>query len=209
MEVTAERSDRLKRAAANRQIDLTVILENVHDPHNIGAVLRSCDAVGISEVYILNTDPRITAENLIAGKSSSSGARKWVKTHYFEDMNECLKRVRLKYNSIWASNLDSISSEPIHEINLAKSIALAFGNEHDGISKELLESSDGTFHVPMKGLIQSLNISVACAVTLYESLRQRQLAGKYSNNYNPNDKIQNAFYQDFIKIHFKEKYKLK
>ena len=90
--MTPEREEKFEKVVAQRQFDLTVILENVHDPHNIGAVLRSCDSVGIREIFVLYTDDKLTEEKLTIGKKSSSGARKWVDVHYFTDVEKCFKK---------------------------------------------------------------------------------------------------------------------
>ncbi len=161
-----------------RQTDLTVLLENVHDPHNIGAVLRSCDSVGIPEIYVLYTDERLSEDNIKAGKSAASGARKWVDIHYFTDLGSCVQALRRRYQRLLCTHLGEEASSLYH-LDLCQPTALVFGNEHEGVSRELLALCDGNFHIPQVGMVQSLNISVACAVSLYEAFRQRQLAGMY------------------------------
>ena len=97
MVLTQDRLHRLKDVVKYRQFNLTIILENVHDPHNIGAVLRTCDSVGIREVFLLYTDPKISSTQIKAGKSSSSGANKWINTHHFKDVRECFAAVKKNY----------------------------------------------------------------------------------------------------------------
>ncbi len=179
--MTPERTAKFERVVRGRQLNLCVILENVHDPHNIGAVIRSCDAVGINEVYILYTDPNLKSEELSVKKTTSTGARKWVDVYLYEDAKECFAAVKKKYNKIYSTHL-AVDSVGLHELDLTESIALMFGNERDGLTKEALAYSDGNFIIPMKGMVGSLNISVACAVTLYEALRQRELKGNYDEN---------------------------
>jgi len=176
--MTPERTAKFERVIRARQLNLCVVLENVHDPHNLGAVIRSCDAVGINEVYILYTDPNLKPEDLSVKKTTSTGARKWVDVYLFEDAKECFETIKQKYDKIYSTHLatDSVS---LYELDLTESIALMFGNERDGLTEEALSYSDGNFIIPMKGMVGSLNISVACAVTLYESLRQRDLKGQY------------------------------
>ena len=173
--MTPERLERLTSVLNKRQDDLTVVLENVFDPHNISAVMRTCDAVGVQEIYILNT--KIPRHKKWGAKSSSSAA-KWLTVHQYEDAAECFLSLRKRYSSILTTYLgsDSIS---LHRLDLTKSTALVFGNEHSGVSDEIREMSDGNFVIPQIGIIQSLNISVACAVTLYEAFRQKTLAGHY------------------------------
>lgn len=182
MHITPKRESRFKDVIANRQLDLCVVLENVHDPHNIGAVLRSCDSVGISDVYVIITDDRIKIENYYIGKNSSSGARKWIEVHIYREVAECLEIVKSKYKNLYATHL-SAEAKSLYELDLSESTALLFGNESTGLSEECLSYVDGNFLIPQVGMVQSLNISVACAVSLYEALRQRTSAGLYDQSY--------------------------
>ena len=173
--MTPEREKKFREVINRRQPDLTIIMENIHDPHNISAIMRSCDAVGMMEVYVINTqDPR----KLKLGKKSSASARKWVEVNYFVNVEACANAVKEKGFSIWATHL-STDAVSLYDLDLAKPAAMAFGNEHAGVSDELLSYADGNFIIPMMGMIPSLNVSVACAVSLYEALRQRNKAGKY------------------------------
>ena len=115
------------------------------------------------------------------GKKSSASASKWLTIHEFEDLEQCYQQVRKKYEKILTTHLGT-ESKSIHKVDFTESVALVFGNEQDGVSPEALELSDGNFIIPQYGLIQSLNISVACAVTLYEALRQRSVAGMYTES---------------------------
>lgn len=168
--MTPERLEKLTRVANNRRFDITVILENVHDPHNISAVLRTADAVGISEVYVINDAIKYSKRT---GKKSSSSANKWVDVHSFKTIDECLEVVRHKYNKLLCTHLNADAVDLYQNNFTTDSIALVFGNEHDGVSAELLAKCDGNIFIPQIGMISSLNISVACAVTLYEVFRQR------------------------------------
>ena len=173
--MTPERKQKFISVLNKRQSGLTVVLENVHDPHNISAVLRSCDAVGIHEVFVVNTiTPRVDHY----GMKSSSSALKWVAIHFFDDVNECIIAVRKKYDFLFSTRLGE-HSKSIYELGLTQSVALLFGNEKDGLSEEISKLVDGNFMIPQVGMIHSLNISVACAVTLYEAFRQRNLKKMY------------------------------
>ena len=151
--------------AARRQPTLTVILENVHDPHNIGAVLRSCDSVGIREIFVLYTEPSLDQERIEIGKNASSGARKWIDIHLYHDVEACFAHVEQRYKNIWATHLGEQAVD-LYEIDFTKSVALLFGNEHDGVSDASLKHATGNFLIPQMGMVQSLNISVACARSL-------------------------------------------
>ncbi|HUX84206.1 MAG TPA: RNA methyltransferase [Chitinophagaceae bacterium] len=156
-----------------RQQDLTVVLENVFDPHNISAVLRSCDAVGIQDVYVLNT--RIPPHRKW-GHRSSGTASSWMTIHQFTDTGTCMSELKGKFARVLCSTL-SDGSVNLFDLDLTGSLALIFGNEQEGVSAEVNHWADTRFQIPQVGMIRSLNISVACAVTLYEAFRQRSLEG--------------------------------
>jgi len=173
--MTPERQEKLSAVLNKRQNDITIVLENVFDPHNISAVMRSCDAIGIQDIYILNT--KIPRHKKWGAKSSSSAA-KWLTIHQFENAADCFAALRLNYSTILTTHLSSDAVD-LYSVDLTQSIALVFGNEHSGVSDEIRELADGNFVIPQVGIIRSLNISVACAVTLYEAFRQKSNAGHY------------------------------
>lgn len=175
--MTPERKARLEFVLSKRQSDITIVLENVFDPHNISAVMRTCDAVGVQEVYVLNT--KIPRHKKWGTKSSSSAA-KWLTVHQFENAQECFIQLRKKYAKILTTHLSS-DAVNLYNIDLTQPLALVFGNEHSGVSEEIRKLADGNFIIPQTGIIRSLNISVACAVTLYEAYRQKYNAGHYKN----------------------------
>jgi tRNA (guanosine-2'-O-)-methyltransferase len=166
------RAEKLRRVLSLRQPDLTVILENIHDPHNVSAILRSCDAVGVLRVELLYTVekfPRI-------GRKSSSSANKWLDCRRHTSVTDCYASLREEGFRIYATRLGG-STASLYELDLSRPSALVFGNEHRGVSPEAAQMADGNFHIPMVGMIQSLNVSVAAAVALYEAHRQRLAAG--------------------------------
>ena len=173
--MTPERYNRLTKVLNHRQPDLTVVLENVFEPHNVSAVMRTCDAVGIQDVYILNN--RIPPMKKW-GYRSSSTASEWLSVHQFTDAESCFKELKSKYGKIYTTHLSEESVE-IYDIDLTASIALVFGNETFGVSETTRQYSDGNFIIPQVGIIKSLNISVACAITLYEAFRQKKEKGHY------------------------------
>ena len=173
--VTPERKNKITAVLNKRQPDITLVFENVHDPHNIAAVMRTCDAGGVQDTYILNTKTRQAKR---FGKKSSASAAGWLTIHHFESVEECFKTVKSRYEKIFATHLGE-QAYSLYELDLTTSIALVFGNEHSGVSEEALQYCDGNFIIPQVGMVQSLNISVACAVTLYEAFRQRSRNGFY------------------------------
>ena len=173
--MTPERNERLTAVLHKRQPDLTIVLENVFDPHNISAVMRTADAVGIQDIFILNN--KIPPHRKWGAKSSSSAA-KWLTIHQYTNADDCFAELRNRYKKIYTTHL-STDAVGLHQLNLTESVALIFGNEHSGISDEIISKADGNFIIPQIGIIKSLNISVACAVTLYEAFRQKSNAGHY------------------------------
>jgi len=173
--MTPERTNKLINVLLRRQANITVVMENVHDPHNISAVMRTCDAVGIQDIYILNT--KIPRHKKWGSKSSSSAA-KWLTVHQYTDAETCFAHLRKYYHRIYATQLSS-DAISLFDIDFTKSIALIFGNEHDGVSREIKNMADASFMIPQVGIIQSLNISVACAATIYEAFRQKKIAHHY------------------------------
>ena len=179
--MTPERSEKLLKVLSQRQTNLTVVLENVQDPRNITAVMRTCEAVGIQDIYIINTkQPRFEKFGFKSGSSSS----KWLTIHQFDSIAACFTELRTKFEVILTTHLSSKAID-LYSIDFTKSIALVFGNEHSGVSDEANELADGNFIIPQMGIIQSLNISVACAVTIYEAYRQKNIAGHYQQSTMP------------------------
>jgi tRNA (guanosine-2'-O-)-methyltransferase len=187
--MTPEREKRYNDVIHHRQPGLTVVLENVFDPHNISAVMRSCDAVGIQDIYVLNT--RIPRHKKW-GRRSSSSAAKWLSVHEFEHTGECFAELRKNFEKIYTTHL-STDAVGMYDIDFTDRIALVFGNEHDGVSEESRALADGNFIIPQVGMIQSLNISVACAVTIYEAFRQKWVARQYASPQLPASRQQELF----------------
>jgi tRNA (guanosine-2'-O-)-methyltransferase len=122
-------------------------------------------------VYELEAFPKL-------GKKSSASALKWVKRRHFKSIEECCDRLHGEGFRIYATHLGAASTS-IYDLDLTGSVALVFGNEHRGVSERAAELADGNFQIPMVGMIRSLNVSVACAISLFEAFRQRQAAGRY------------------------------
>ena len=174
-ERTKERLERLEKVLEKRQLDIDIVMENVHDPHNISAAVRSCDATGIMNVHTVYHSYQ---KKPTLGNKSSASARKWVEHYNYDSIDSCYSKLRSEGKKIYTTNLskDAVS---LYEMDLTQPIALVFGNEHYGVSDEASEKADGNFIIPQVGMIQSLNISVAVAVTVYESLRQRMKQGLF------------------------------
>lgn len=198
--ITEEREKKFKDAIAHRQNDLTVVFENVHDPHNIGAVLRTCDSVGVGEVYIKAPEKFNSLKAYMQNSSTSKGASKWIKINFFTDIHKCLKTVKENGYLLYGTHL-SEKSKSLYSLDMNKKVALIFGNEHDGLTEDALKYVDQNFLVPQVGLVQSLNISVACAVSLYEAYRQRSIQGKYDQPFSNRNTDHKTLYDRYVSVH--------
>jgi tRNA (guanosine-2'-O-)-methyltransferase len=171
---TERRSRRLKDVISKRQPDLTVVMEDIHDPHNVSAMLRSCDAAGVMQVQLVYSNEQFPE----IGKKSSASAGKWIAQRRFSSAAECAATLHREGFTILATHL-GVRSDSLYGLDLTGKIALVFGNEHRGVSDAFAKEADHNFQIPMVGMIQSLNVSVACAVTLFEAVRQRLTRGDY------------------------------
>lgn len=171
---TEKRLNKITKVVNFRQPSLHVVLENIHDPHNVSAIFRSCDAVGVPKVsllYTLEEFPKIS-------NVTSSSAVKWVDKERFISTKECVEKLKAEGFKVYASLL-SEDAKDLYEMDLTEKVALVMGNENRGISDEMKELADECYYIPMRGMIQSLNVSVATAVSLYEAQRQRVEKGMY------------------------------
>ncbi|HEX9741116.1 MAG TPA: TrmH family RNA methyltransferase [Ignavibacteriaceae bacterium] len=174
---TEKRTNKITSVIHARQKSLQVVIENIHDPHNVSAIFRTCDSVGVGKVslvYNIEEFPKI-------GKKSSASAYKWVEKQKFKSINDCVSKLKAEGYEIFVSSIAE-GSKNIYELDLTQKVAIVFGNEHRGVSKEAEEIADEKFIIPMYGMVQSLNVSVAAAVVLYEALRQRKLKGMYDKS---------------------------
>jgi tRNA (guanosine-2'-O-)-methyltransferase len=186
-----ERSDKIYACVSKRQPSLTIVLENVHDQHNVSAVLRSCDAVGVLNVHLLYHSGQSFPE---LGEKSSASARKWVLTQKHSSIDDCYAFLRKEGKTIITTGMGN-EARSLYAIDFSQPIAIVFGNEHAGVSEEAIQKADGNMLIPQVGMIQSLNISVACAVTLYEAFRQRSHKGMYDSS-----QMDDAMLKDYLNI---------
>ncbi len=163
----------MDRVLALRQPDLTVLAERLHKPRNLSAVIRTCDAVGIDEVHVVPGD-----ETPRKHWHTSQGAEKWVAVRAHSDVAAAVKWLRRRGFQLLAAHVCDGGID-YREADYTQPTALVMGTEAFGVSDEALRLADQAIFVPMMGMSQSLNVSVACAVVLYEAQRQRQVAGLY------------------------------
>ncbi|MDR2848503.1 MAG: RNA methyltransferase [Bacteroidales bacterium] len=160
--VTETRCDRLEEILAQRTRYLTVLLEDIYQPQNASAVLRTCDCFGVQDVHIIETFNQYQVNPMVV-----KGADKWLTLHKYTGYEDAVSRLRTNGYRIIATSLHA-DSKPLHELDLGKGkCALVFGNEHRGVSGELLEAADEHVLIPMYGFTQSLNISVSAGIALH------------------------------------------
>ncbi|MDR1686278.1 MAG: RNA methyltransferase [Desulfovibrio sp.] len=172
---TAEREAKIRQVLSLRRKDLTLVLNNIHDPHNVSAILRSCDAFGVPEVHLYYTDTPFPA--LAAGSSAS--ARKWVKTVRHWDMSSLSASLRAGNMRVYAASC-SASAVSLYDLDLMLPAAFILGNEHRGLDAEFAVLADAEVYIPMYGMVQSFNVSVAAALLLGEASRRKKAAGQYA-----------------------------
>lgn len=170
--ITNRRLEKLKKVVGNRQSNFIVVLEDIYDPHNAAAVLRSCDTFGIQNVYFI-FDKQTPYNPKKVGKSSSSTANKWLDYKIYSDSKSCLKELKSNGYKIYGTILSKNATD-IKQTNFNnKKIAIVFGNEHSGLSKVAQGLCDKLVYIPQLGIVQSLNVSVSAGIFLYEASKQR------------------------------------
>ncbi len=182
---TEKRLNKIRRVVKQRQHSLKVVLEDIHDPHNVSAIYRTCDSVGVVKATLLYNKEKFPKISRV----TSSSANKWVETERYQTTEECFNNLRKEGFKIYASKLDE-DAKNLYELDLTEKVAIVVGNEHRGISDEVAELADEVFYIPMRGMIQSLNVSVAAAVTLYEAQRQRAEKGMYETSELSDDELE-------------------
>ena len=171
---TKERIEKVNKILSLRQPDLRVVLEEVRNTHNASAVVRTCDAAGILYVDIISS----SQESFPVNEAISTRAEKWLQFRYYTSTSGCLKQLKKKGFKIAATFL-SKDSFPYTDLDYTQPLALVFGNESEGVSEEALSLTDYKIKIPMKGMAQSLNLSVSVGIILYEAMKQRVEKGFY------------------------------
>ncbi len=168
--LTERRVSRIDAVVAARVRGITVVLESVHDPHNLAAVLRTAEGLGLSEVHAIAVPGGFRPNAAV-----TQGADKWIDLHLHRDPEACADALIKAGYALFGSQL-SAESQPLHAIAFDRPIALCFGNEHAGLSEELARRCQGFFRIPMAGFSQSFNVSVAVGITLAQAQEWRRRA---------------------------------
>ena len=173
--MTFARRTKVRSVLEQRQPDLTVLLEQVHKPHNLSAILRSCDAVGVLEAHCIALHGRVPTFN-----DTSASADKWVPLRVHATTLEAITELKSRGMQIVATHLSEQSLD-YREIDYTRPSCVLLGAERWGLTPEAAELADYNVIVPMMGMVSSLNVSVAAAVILFEAQRQRAKAGMYNS----------------------------
>lgn len=171
--MTPARFRRIRRVLDRRQPDLTVVMENVHKPHNFSAVVRTCDAVGIFRAHAITPDGTLKVADAVA-----QGTRRWMGVRTHASVLEAFDHLHDGGFQVLAAHLDERAVD-FREADYTRPTALLLGQEKDGVSPEAAARADGLVTIPMMGMVASLNVSVAAALILFEAQGQRTRAGFY------------------------------
>ena len=171
MPLLPRRFERIKAVLDRRMGNLTVLLEHVEKPHNLSAILRSCDAVGVLEAHAVFLAGRLPTFN-----STAQGSQKWVPLQLHGSSTEALQALKARGFKVFGTMLSEAAVD-YRSCDFTGPTALVLGAEKWGLSPEAAALVDQAVTIPMRGMVQSLNVSVATATLLFEALRQRQAAG--------------------------------
>jgi len=168
--LTPERVARIRQAAAARLRGLTIVFDGLHDPHNVSAVLRSCEALGVQDAHLV-----AGVRSVDLSRGVTRGCERWLTLHWHEDAAHCTKALHAKGFRLLLA-MPGPASQPLEDVDFRQKTALVFGNEHAGVSSEFIDAADGAYHIAMFGFVQSFNVSVAAAISLAHAARARRQA---------------------------------
>ncbi len=171
-----KRQEKIDKTLLYKQPSLLLFLENIHDSHNLSAIVRSCDGVGVMELYYTHKNN----EHFRTHKTITQGAHRWVNRFKVNEEDKCqfLKQKQAEGFQVVATHLGA-NSISFREVDYTIPTIIIMGNEKEGVSSELISQADRTITIPMQGMVQSLNVSVATALVLYEAQRQLENKGMY------------------------------
>lgn len=163
--IIEKRKQRLRSIISNRSLSVTPVLENLHDAHNINAIIRTAEHFGLQEIHVLASD------KLKPSKGVDGGSRKWIDFQNVQSISSCIHKLKKRNYTIYATSVAS-SATPLSKVDPGKKAAIIFGNEKDGVTKEALSMSDHIVHIPNRGFAESLNVSVAAGIIIQDFVRK-------------------------------------
>ncbi|RMF19692.1 MAG: tRNA (guanosine(18)-2'-O)-methyltransferase TrmH [Gammaproteobacteria bacterium] len=173
--MSPERYAKILHVLKHRQPDLTVVVDQVHKPHNISAIIRTCDAVGVGHVHAVWPEDDALFRVL---RRQAKGAERWVEVHHHNRIQDVGADLKGRGFTLVAAHL-SDRAVPYRDVDWTQPIALIMGQEREGMTEEAAELADVHAIIPMLGMVESYNVSVAAAIMLAEAQRQRQAKGMY------------------------------
>ena len=180
--VSASRWETLSRVVRGRTRHVVIVLENVMDRGNENAVLRSVDAFGFQDVHLIYSEKQNAGNNKAKSRKQSmnycrtdAGARKWLSVREWHSTKACLRDLAVRGYCIAVASPSAPCT--VANLPLERKLAIVFGNEHSGLSDEGLEAADLSFRLPMCGFVESLNVSLAAAITMYELRGRMPVSG--------------------------------
>ena len=171
MSILPRRFERIKNVLNCRMTNLTVLIEDVNKPHNLSAILRTCDAAGVFEANFISKHNSVKTYN-----STAQGSQKWVKLNNYESSLIAISELKKKGFKLYGTNLDNDSID-YRNFDYSKKTCFVLGAEKWGLSSEIKSMVDQSIYIPMRGMVQSLNVSVATSILLFEAIRQRKSKG--------------------------------
>jgi tRNA (guanosine-2'-O-)-methyltransferase len=167
--VLPRRAERMQRVLASRSAHVTFVFEDLVDPHNLSAALRSLEAFSFQDVHLVNPAARIEFARKV-----TSGSERWLSIHDHDSLLRCVEELEAQGFRVLASHLDANDREgrppvPLTEIDWTQPTALIFGNEHAGVTEQALALAHGTFRIDIRGFVESLNLSVAAAISAFQA----------------------------------------
>ncbi len=168
MSILPRRFDRIKNVLNCRMKNLTVLVEAVNKPHNLSAILRTCDAAGVFEANFICEKDKVKTFN-----STAQGSQKWVKINNYDTLITAVSGLKKKGYKLFGTSLNA-SSIDYRNFDYSENTCFVLGAEKWGLSEELISKVDESIFIPMTGMVQSLNVSVAASILLFEAIRQRQ-----------------------------------
>lgn len=165
--LTDERRTKIQKVVSQRNFETAVVLESIYDRGNISAVMRSAEGLGFGNFHVIETQEKFKESARV-----TQGADKWVEVQKWKSTAACVQQLKAQGYKIYVTHLDA-KSKPLHEVDFTGKTALVLGNEKNGVSPEMIAAADESIIIPMTGFVQSFNISVAGALSLYHIFQDR------------------------------------
>lgn len=192
--MTPERRSRLEHAVLHRRHGVAAVVDGIHDLGNASAIMRTCDGLGIQRVYLVDQAPRYRA-----ARRTTQGSHKWLNIQRFREAGPCAEALKAQGYWIVGAALTG-ASITLDQIDITKPLAVVLGNEKDGLTPQMMAACDQLFYIPMVGLSQSFNVSVAAAITLHDIVRRLRARDGAQGDLSPEeqDALLEVFYRKAV-----------